>query len=292
MSFHVHFVTIFASAPGGGNPAPIVVNADGMSDEEMQGVASEYGYEGAFVLSPPAGPNCDFALRFWVPKREMNMCGHAVVGTVWLLDRLGMLPRSQVTLCTQSGLVNARVFDPGTPEARVEISQPQGRVETLPDSEKAEILSVLGVTESDLAPLPIQNASTSRMKTLVPLKSVALLDGLRPDFGRMEQLCERLDSTGLYPYAINDGAAQVFDARQFPKSSGFPEDSATGIAATALAFGLLANGLVQADGQKPITVRQGRAMGRPSEIRVQFRMDDAGQVQGCWLGGNVGMEER
>ena len=82
----------------------------------------------------------------------------------------------------------------------------------------------------------------------------------------------------------------MFDARQFPKSSGYPEDAATGIAAAALAFGLLENGSVEAS-DRLIRVRQGRAMGRPSEIAVRFRVDVAGRVQGCWLGGNVRLEE-
>jgi predicted PhzF superfamily epimerase YddE/YHI9 len=59
---------------------------------------------------------------------------------------------------------------------------------------------------------------------------------------------------------------------------------ATGIAAAALVFGLLANGMVAAD-DRPIRDRQGRAMGRPSEIALRFRLDATGHVDGCWLGG-------
>ncbi len=81
----------------------------------------------------------------------------------------------------------------------------------------------------------------------------------------------------------------MFDARQFPKSSGYPEDAATGIAAAALAFGLLDNGLVEAT-ERPIRVRQGRAMGRPSEITVRFRGGGAAAVQGCWLDGSAHLE--
>ena len=140
---------------------------------------------------------------------------------------------------------------------------------------------------SDLAPLPIRNARTSRVKTLIPLKSAAVLDALQPDFARIEACCERIGSTGLYPFALSDPG--IFDARQFPKSSGYPEDAATGIAAAALAFGLLEDGLVAAD-TRPILVRQGRAMGRPSEIRVRFRTGEDGAVSGCWLGGSVRFE--
>ena len=117
------------------------------------------------------------------------------------------------------------------------------------DSE-AEILSVLGITSSDLAPPPIQNACANRVKTLAPLKSEAALDDLRPDYPRMKEICEQVGSTGLYPYACSDLPNQIFAARQFPKSSGYPEDAATGIAAAALAFWLLHNGFVEPTSRK------------------------------------------
>jgi len=106
------------------------------------------------------------------------MCGHATVGALWLLNRVSRLPRDHVRIATLSGIVQARITTSG-----IEISQPKGRLEDLPDANRstAAILSVLGIDETALAPQPIRNASTSRMKTLIPLKSVAILDGLRPD---------------------------------------------------------------------------------------------------------------
>jgi PhzF family phenazine biosynthesis protein len=290
MTPEVHLVSVFAASPRGGNPAPIVADAAGMSDQDMQEVARAHGHESGFVLPPPDGSGCDYSFRFWVPNHEMEMCGHATVGAVWLLDRLGVLPRDDVRIWTRSGIVEAHVSDVSG-SRQVEISQPQGRVEPVPDAEtsEAEILSVLGIKANETAPLPIQNACTSRVKTLVPLKSVEALDGLRPDYARMKAICERIGSTGLYPYAWSDLPGQVFDARQFPKSSGYPEDAATGIAAAALAFGLLRNGLVEPTNRK-ITIRQGRAMGRPSEITVRFRVDPDAALQGCWLGGGARLQ--
>jgi PhzF family phenazine biosynthesis protein len=226
----------FCRWAGGGNPAPIALDARAMTDGEMQEVARHFGHESAFVIAPPEGAGCDLGLRFWVPNHEMPMCGHATVGAVWLLDRLGRLPSEDLRIWTASGIVEAVVT--GTGEARqVAISQPRGVVEPLPEGSEAEILSVLGIPPGDLAPIPIRNAATSRVKTLIPLASVALLDGLRPDLSRMESLCEAIGSTGLYPYAASDESGQRYDARQFPKSSGYPEDAATGIAAAALPSG-------------------------------------------------------
>jgi PhzF family phenazine biosynthesis protein len=283
----VQLVSVFAAGPGGGNPAPIVIDATGMSDAEMQQIARTHGHESGFVFPAPPDSGCDFEFRFWVPNHEMSMCGHATVGAVWLLDHAGKLPRERLAVWTKSGRVEARIDKRDAHGADVEISQPAGLIEPLPDADNAtaEILDILGITSDQLAPFPIHNASTSRVKTLIPLASVAELDRLQPDFTRVEALCERIGSTGLYPYAPFDGARQIFDARQFPKASGYPEDAATGIAAAALAFGLLANGMVEGS-ERPITIRQGRAMQRPSEISVRFRLDQ-GRPNGCWLGGAV-----
>lgn len=262
-----HLVHVFPDGPGGGNPAPIVLDADPMSDEEMREVARTHGHESAFVLS--AEPPFDFALRFWVPNHEMPMCGHATVGAVHTLHRLGLLTKDRLTISTPSGPVEALITD-----GNVEISQPQGTVATVPTT---DVVNVLGITAADLAPYPIQNASTSRVKTLIPLASPKILDGLTPDFARVRELCDELGSTGLYPYA--QSGDQTFDARQFPRSSGYPEDPATGIAAAALAYGLLENRLI--DPERPIHVRQGRAMGRPSRITLRLTPTN------LWLGGAV-----
>ncbi|MEW6633704.1 MAG: PhzF family phenazine biosynthesis protein [Pseudomonadota bacterium] len=291
MGSEVQLVSVFAAGPHGGNPAPIVADAAGMSDADMQQVARSFGLESGFVLPPPPASDCDFEFRFWVPNHEMSMCGHATVGALWVLDRLGKLPGDELAIWTKSGRVEARIREQTENGAAVEISQPAGRVEALPDADRdrADIIDILGILPDDLAPQPIRNAATSRIKTLVPLKNVAILDSLNPDFTRIEDLCERIGSTGLYPYAVFDKDARIVDARQFPKSSGYPEDAATGIAASALSFGLLADGTVEAS-ERRITIRQGRAMQRPSEILVRFRLED-GHPNGCWLGGAVRLEE-
>lgn len=293
MVVHVHLLRVFSAGPGGGNLLPVVLNAQGMSNAEMQAVAASHKHESGFVFPAPADSHYDYEFRFWVPAHEMEMCGHATIGTVWLMSKLEMLERDQVRLLTKSGLIEAKVSHvPGdTDDTKdgiwVEISQPACTVmDRMEDDYINEIVSVLGVSKDDLYPgLYIQNAATSRVKTLVPLKSVSLLNSLEPQFSRIETLCEKIDSTGLYPYAVSNLKLQEFEARQFPKASGYREDAATGIAASALAFGLLMNGQVHST-DRNVKIKQGSAMGHPSEISVRFRKwgDD---VNGCWIGGSA-----
>jgi predicted PhzF superfamily epimerase YddE/YHI9 len=121
---------------------------------------------------------------------------------------------------------------------------------------------------------------------LTPSLGMADNEGLAPPSIVMPPVvCGTIASTRFYPYAVCDSDAQVFDTRQFPKSSGYPEDAATGIAATALAFGLPEVGFVAHD-DRIIRVRQGGTMGRLSEMDVRIAFA-GGRAVGCLLGGAV-----
>lgn len=286
-------VDVFAAGPHGGNPAPVVLNASAMSDEDMQAVARQTGHESGFVKAAPAGSDYDFSLHFWVPNHEMEMCGHVTVGTVWLMTSLGILTRDKATILTRSGKVYARIVRSAIADKfRVEITQPAGQISAIPRSEELqpEILSLLGIKPDQLADTPVINACTSRIKTLVPLKDSQTLHNLQPNFSLIAELCQHLDSTGLYPYAPDRENPGRFFARQFPKSSGYQEDAATGIAAAALAFGLRHGGQIDPQ-QKQVIICQGQAMGRPSQIEVTFRFNSRGEAEGCWLGGDVRYSE-
>lgn len=278
----VVLINVFVNGPGGGNPVPLVADARGMDAAQMQAVARAHGHESAFVL-PADVPGADWRLRFFVPQHEMEMCGHATVGTLWALRRWGAWTTPTARVQTMSGLVDVE-WDAA--RQRVWISQPAVREEALGPEGAARVARALRL--DDTMPPPATNAATSRAKTLVPLRNVAALQALAPDFAAMESTCEAIASTGLYPYALE--SASVVFARQFPKSSGYPEDAATGIAAAALWGHLAAAGAIAVGtpaAPAVCTVRQGDAMGRPSAIAVRPRFDAQGAVAGCWLSGEV-----
>lgn len=262
-------LSVFPAGPGGGNPCPVVLDARGMDAKAMRAVATAHGHESGFVLPPQNPASADVRFRFFVPEHEMEMCGHATLGAAWLLRAQGHAAGPVLRIETLSGPVRAIFASDGS----VEVTQPEGRAEAVDDI--GAVLSALGLVLGDLAPgHAVLNAATSRVKTLVPLSSLEQLHALSPDPARVRAACEASGSTGLYPWAAGvDGAVH---ARQFPRSSGYPEDAATGIAATALFYGLGAP-------TEGLLVRQGEAMGRPSEIHV--RRDPDGP--GCRLSGRV-----
>ncbi|WP_144161355.1 PhzF family phenazine biosynthesis protein [Paraburkholderia sp. BCC1885] len=281
-SNELYFVNVFAAGPQGGNPAPIVLHADALSDVDMKSIAQKYGHESAFV-SEPVDPSHTFCFRFFVPNHEMEMCGHATLGALWLLRRLGRWTSGQAIIETKSGLVEAR-FDQTTQV--IAVSQPNGIIRTVDNPSLVEAaLDVLGLEHRDLLHPVIVNATTSRAKTLVAVKSAERLNTIRPRLEAVQHLCEALDSTGLYPFALDSERPLSLHARQFPRSSGYPEDAATGIAAAALLYGAKYYDLLSPEATG-ITVYQGFAMGRPSRISVSFR-EPRNVRAGCWMSGPV-----
>lgn len=283
-------IDVFIGGAGGGNPVPLVADASTLSSQDMQGIARTTGHESAFVVAPTAA-GADWRFRFFVPQHEMEMCGHATVGTLWAMRQWGWWTSATACIETLSGRVEAEWDEAAQ---RVWVSQPAVQAWTLAEDAARRVEAVLGLPA---ASVPVMsNASTSRVKTLVPMVDPAALHALQPDFAAMEALCGSIDSTGLYPYVrVGDSpdGEPVIAARQFPKSSGYPEDAATGIAAAALWGHLAAIGAIPVgtvDAPVVCTVRQGEAMGRPSAIVVRARFDDAAAPAGCWLSGQVAWE--
>lgn len=279
---------VFVNGPGGGNPVPMVRNAHGMSAPDMQAVARRHGHESAFVFAPNE-PGVDWKFRFFVPNHEMEMCGHATVGALWALREGGEWTTPTARIRTLSGVVDAW-WD--APRGRVWISQPKVSVSTLDAHFGERVVQVLGAQRPGECNPPVVNAATSRTKTLVRLQGIAALDALSPALGQVEATCAAIDSTGLYPYALEADANGIpmVAARQFPRSSGYPEDAATGIAAAALWGYLSATDAIPVgtpDAPVVTTVRQGEAMGSPSAIELQARFGAHGEVVGCWLSGQV-----
>jgi trans-2,3-dihydro-3-hydroxyanthranilate isomerase len=267
-----HMLSVFVGGPGGGNAVPVFIDADELSDAQMQTIARDAGVESAF-LSTAANPETTGQLRYWVPNHEMSMCGHATIGTAWVLHHLGWeQPADGYLFDTASGPVRA-----GADDLSGWFEQTVSSVEAAPS---AEAMDALGLHPDDVVGV-VQNAAAPRVKTLIPLRSVSALDALDPDPKSVEAACEALGSTGLYPYVMQ--GTGVAHARQFPRSSGYREDPATGIAAAALFFGLRASGSLD---RPRLEVRQGEAMKKPSRIVVEAVAPN-GAIQSCRVSGDV-----
>ncbi len=76
-------VDVFTARVFGGNPLAVVLDAQGLSAQQMQSAASEFNYaETTFVL-PPREPGRTAHVRIFTPRTEVPFAGHPNVGTTW-----------------------------------------------------------------------------------------------------------------------------------------------------------------------------------------------------------------
>src|SRR5689334_5345229 len=84
--------TAFTDSPTGGNPAGVVLDAEGMDEAAMQAVAKEIGYSETAFLTARGDPG-EYDVRYFSPEAEVAFCGHATIATaVALAERDGAGP--------------------------------------------------------------------------------------------------------------------------------------------------------------------------------------------------------
>lgn len=82
MKLQIYQADAFASELFKGNPAAVVPLTEWFSDETMQQIAAENNLsETAFFI--PEGDH--FHIRWFTPKAEVNLCGHATLATAHIL---------------------------------------------------------------------------------------------------------------------------------------------------------------------------------------------------------------
>ena len=105
-----YIVDAFTDKPFGGNPAGVVLlDSDAFPKEElMLNIAAELRFsETAFVRRDGES---EFTLRYFTPKAEVDLCGHATIASFSLLHQRGMA--SGQCLChTKAGDLHIEVSE-------------------------------------------------------------------------------------------------------------------------------------------------------------------------------------
>lgn len=226
----VFLVKAFSRDKDTGNPAGIVLDADGLSSEQMLRVAAELGFsESAFVS---ASDKADFRVCFFSPKKEVDFCGHATIATFHTLIEQGRIlapgiAKRTVTQETKAGVLKVECFADG----KVVMSQNAPEFGYI-EEDRARIAGLLHIQPENILDHPIQTVSTGTPKLMIPIDSLKTLQAITPN---LEGIAAYTESRGFYPFTTEtlDPNADL-QARQFNPAAGINEDPLTGVAAGAL----------------------------------------------------------
>ncbi|GAA0517472.1 oxidoreductase [Saccharopolyspora subtropica] len=255
----------FTTDPAGGNPAGVVLDADGLDDAAMQRIAAEVGYSETAFASP-AGDH-RYRLRYFSPLAEVAFCGHATVATaVALAERDGP---GNLVFDTKAGSVRVRTQQRDTVVASLTSVPSSSRPAT--EDELGRALAALGWSVADLDPdWPPHVAYAGNDHLVLAARTRERLAELDYDFDALGDLMrDRGWTTVQLFWPENAGTVHARDP--FPVG-GVVEDPATGAAAAAFGGYLRATGRVREP--RRLTIVQGEDMGRRSELVVDVDPDD------------------
>ncbi|MFF5445329.1 PhzF family phenazine biosynthesis protein [Streptomyces sp. NPDC012888] len=220
----IRIVDAFSDRPFGGNPAGVLLLDGGFPpDAWLQQVAAEVALsETAFAHPLPPGGDADWALRWFTPAAEVDMCGHATLATAHVLANSG-LATGTVRFSARCGILTART----NPDGTVTLDFPTSSL--TPCDAPAEIAGALG----GVAILSVHDTSEHIGDLVVELADEPTVRALRPDLAALRAFGRR----GIIVTAPAEDPSRGYDfvSRGFFPLFGIDEDPVTGSAHTALA---------------------------------------------------------
>ncbi|WP_328745483.1 PhzF family phenazine biosynthesis protein [Streptomyces sp. NBC_00285] len=219
----IRIVDAFTDRPFAGNPAGVLLLDDVFPDDDrLQNIALEVNHaETAFAHRLPAGGDADWALRWFTPATEVNMCGHATLATAHVLHSTGA-HEGPVRFATRSGVLTATPGEDGS----ITLDFPTAPLTPVDLPE--------GVSEAlGAEPLTAFDTGPNIGDLLLELVDEKTVHALNPDHKALTAHSAR----GVIATARAENPALGYDfvSRCFFPNVGIDEDPVTGSAHTALA---------------------------------------------------------
>lgn len=202
-------VDAFTDRAFAGNPAAVCLLPEPRDDQWMQRVAQEMNLsETAFLVAE----GDRFCLRWFTPKIEVDLCGHATLASAHVLFRERRFPQNQpIHFHTRSGLLKA-VSKDYLIELDFPLEPPKEHTPPL------GLMEALGVSA--------KYVGENRFDLVLEVESEEIVRGMAPDFARLA----KIEARGVIVTARSDNPEYDFVSRFFAPSVGINEDPVTGSA--------------------------------------------------------------
>ncbi|MFJ4966940.1 putative isomerase YddE [Streptomyces sp. ADI96-02] len=220
----IRIVDAFTDRPFSGNPAGVLLLESAAFPDavRLQEIAAEVNLsETAFAHPLPPGGAADWALRWFTPATEVDMCGHATLATAHVLHATGRATGT-MRFSARCGLLSATAH----PDGSLTLDFPTSPLAPVPVP--AGLAEALGAE-----PVAVYDTGEYVGDLLVELRDEPAVRALTPDFAALAAHARR----GVIATAAAEDPARGYDyvSRGFFPGVGIDEDPVTGSAHTALA---------------------------------------------------------
>lgn len=260
-----------------GNPAGVIVNAEGLNDYQMQQIARELNNSETAFLFPPDNDDCDGIIRYFTPSTEVPICGHATIAAMYAKAIEDNLDSCVLKFKTKVGILPFEIIKNN---GDYQVVMTQGTFELSPTFDKdiiIKMLTALGLEESDTDKnCPIQIASTGHSKVMIGIKSREKLNSLSPDYNALADLSTIINCNGYFVFTFDSDSKDILTyGRMFAPSIGINEDPVTGNANGPLGGYLIQNRIVDfKDNTFKFNGRQGEKIDRLGVINVKVKIEN------------------
>jgi PhzF family phenazine biosynthesis protein len=262
----ITYVDVFTTTPYRGNPVAVVHDADGLTTEQMQGLARWTNLSETTFLLSPTEPGADYRVRIFTPAAELPFAGHPTLGTCHAWLAAGGAPAADGLVVQQCGAGLIRIRR-GTDRLAF-AAPPLVRSGPVDEPQVAEVAAALGVDRTAIRGAEWVDNGPGWLGVL--LGSAAEVLAVRPSF-----IDQDIGVVGPYPA----GSATAFELRAFfPVNGSLVEDPVTGSLNASVAQWLLGTGQAEA----PYVASQGTVLGRAGRVHIDRDTDGA-----IWVGGGT-----
>ncbi|MEM9589989.1 MAG: PhzF family phenazine biosynthesis protein [Pseudomonadota bacterium] len=271
-------VDVFTDTRFLGNPVAVIHDATGLSQDQMQAIAREFGFSETTFILPPEGPAYTARVRIFTPLQEIPFAGHPNIGTAFVIGTqttaAAHFSKQEMVFDERGGDVAVRLMSQADTVVGASISAPQS-VDVLGTVPPETIARCLGLDPADVLSQSFAPcvASVGLPFAFAELASLDHLSAATPDQAAFRAAAtagpQTVDEFAICAFTVLDRTPErlVIRSRVFCPLGHPPEDPATGSASGAL-------GALFSPPEGAATIRyditQGVEMGRKSEIRVEL----------------------
>lgn len=249
-----------------GNPAGIILDANGLKKEVMQLIAKEIGYPETVFLQQKSDNS--IKVNFFTPKEEIDLCGHATIAYTTSLVENNIIDfkDGENILEVETNLgklpIVINIKDKRIENIMMYQASPQlDKNFKLKKEELAKALN-LNIDEFD-EKIEIVKAYTGVWDLMISVKSKEILDKITIDIEKVNKLSTELKVISLHVFYIDETTKEIY-TRNFAPIVDIIEEAATGTSNGALIFYLYTINKISAN--TLIKIVQGESLGRKSEI--------------------------
>jgi PhzF family phenazine biosynthesis protein len=264
-------VDVFTAQPYRGNALAVVLDANGLSDEQMQRFARWTNLSETTFLLKPEAPDADYRVRIFTPGGELPFAGHPTIGTCHAWLEAGGTPMAGDTVVQECGVGLVRLRRSA---ARLAFAAPPLRRGAPDAAALAAVLAATGLQAHEV--LAAQLLDNGPVWFALLVDSPATVLRLAPDHGELVRLGQKVGVVATCPGAGVEGPHA--EVRAFAAPIGVNEDPVTGSLNASLAQWLIAEGRLP----RQYVAAQGRCLDRDGQVFLQ--RDAGGQV---WVGGEA-----